>query len=158
MSDNLHKLPKKFIGRTLLDLSPEEVVEYRAWLNSLPPPPPKFKNNRYHFKSRYGDDRYLTLENGNWYYDFVDEYCRYGFNDDENCKRTYVMVDPSGGAYIGVGTKFRDIVSVLPEHDLQVIGFEIEGAELEKKRNKLLVTGAKQTIVDNKSRKELAHP
>lgn len=66
-------------------------------------------------KSRYGDPRYFTYhEKDNYtFVSFECLMCRYGLiegKDDE-----YLMIDPDGGPYIGVGTDLNFISPDLPK-------------------------------------------
>lgn len=132
--------PKWYTGfQSLLEASHDEVKEYVEWANNLPTPKPVFENNRYTFTSRYGDNRYFVLEDGEWFFDGekLNDYIRVGYKTDPN-DPTYI--DPSGGPFLEIGSKFKNHVSVLPEHNLQITGFKNENG-----RWKLLVTGAKET-------------
>lgn len=132
--------PKWYTGlRSIIDATSEQVEEYKQWLNSLPEPEPKFENNRYTFTSRYGEKRYFILENNEWFFDGekLNDYIRVGYKDDRSSP---TFIDPSGGPFLEIGSKFRNHVPVLPEHNLQIIGLKKEND-----RWKLLVTGSKET-------------
>lgn len=97
------------------------------------------QDKTYQFYSRYGEKRYFILENDEWFFDGekLNDYIRVGYKDDPN---NPTFIDGSGGPFLEIGSKFRNHVKVLPEHDLQIAGFGIENG-----RWKLLVTGAKET-------------
>lgn len=131
--------PKWYTGlQSILDASDKQMREYRDWINSLPEPDPKFENNRYSFWSRYNKRRYFILENNEWFFDGekLNDYIRVGYKDDPN---NPTFIDPDGGPFLEIGSKFKNHVSVLPEHDLQIAGFKNENG-----RWKLLATGAKE--------------
>jgi hypothetical protein len=134
------KKPSWYTGAlSLLDANEEQVKEYFEWVDSFPPPLPRFENNRYTFKSRYGEERYFELENGEWCFGGKDlDLClRIGFKTDRNDPD---YLDPSGGPFLSRASKFRDYISVLPEHDLTITGFKNENG-----RWKILTIGAKET-------------
>lgn len=90
------------------------------------------------FYSRYGDKRYLQLEDGEWYF-----ICAEGYNNMRvigDYPDNISAIDPPGGPYFGVGNKFNHYVDVLPEHDFEIVAIkEVNG------RWQLKVIGAKQT-------------
>lgn len=132
--------PKWYTGlQSILDASDKQMQEYTEWVNSLPEPEPKFENNRYTFTSRYNEKRYFVLENGEWFFDGenLNDYIRVGYKDDPS---NPTFIDGSGGPFLEIGSKFKNHVSVLPEHNLQITGFKNEN-----NRWKLLTTGAKET-------------
>lgn len=134
------KKPSWYTGMySLVTATDEQVKEYFSWVDSLPPTPPKFENNRYSFKSRYNEERYFELENGEWFFggENLNDYIRVGYKETPDVP-TYI--DGSGGPFLEIGSKFRTHVSVLLEHDLQITGFKNENG-----RWKLSVTGAKET-------------
>jgi hypothetical protein len=118
------KKPKWYSGMySLVSASEDEIKEYFAWVDSLPPPPPVFENNRYTFKSRYNEERYFELQNGEWFFggEQLDLCFRIGYKKDQSDPE---YIDPSGGPFLSRGSKFKNHVSVLPEHDLEISGFE----------------------------------
>lgn len=132
--------PKWYTGMySLVTANQTQIKEYLKWANSLPTPAPVFENNRYTFTSRYGDKRYFILEEGKWFFEGekLNDYIRVGYKDSpENPS----YIDPSGGPFLEVGSKFKNHVPVLPEHDLQIAGFKNESG-----RWKLSVVEAKET-------------
>lgn len=93
----------------------------------------------YQFYSRYGAKRYFILENGEWFFDGekLNDYIRVGYKDDPNDP---TFIDGDGGPFLQIGSKFKNHVSVPPEHNLQITGFKNENG-----RWKLFVTGVKET-------------
>lgn len=96
-------------------------------------------NKTYPFYSRYGAKRYFILENGEWFFDGenINDYIRVGFKDDPSNPE---YIDPEGGPFLQINSKFRNHVKVEPEHNLQITGFKNENG-----RWKLSVAGAKET-------------
>jgi len=134
------KRPSWYTGMySIVSATDEQVKEYFDWINSLPEPAPEFKNNRYTFKSRYGEERFFELDNGEWFFggENLNDYIRVGYKESPE-NPTYI--DGSGGPFLEIGSKFKNHVSVLPEHNLQITGFKNENG-----RWKLSVTGAKET-------------
>ena len=60
---------------------------------------------------------------GEWYFggEKLDECMRVGYKTDSS---DLDFIDPSGGPFLQKGTKFRNHVSVLPEHNMEITGFK----------------------------------
>lgn len=118
------KKPTWYTGfQSLLGASHDNITEYLAYCASLPLPKPQFKNNGYYFTSRYGNRRSFILENGAWYFEGekLNDYMRIGYKTDASDPD---FIDPEGGPFLQKGTEFRNHVSVLPEHNMEITGFE----------------------------------
>lgn len=97
------------------------------------------QDKTYQFYSRYGAKRYFILENGEWFFDGekLNDYIRVGYKDDPSDP---TFIDPDGGPFLEIGSKFRNHVKILPEHNLKIAGFKNENG-----RWKLSVIEAKET-------------
>ena len=72
------------------------------------------------YYSRYREERYFYLKNGDWYFDVNgDEYC--GMTRDED--GSLYCVDPSGGPFVGVGTNLNNLHKDLPCAKIKAIEF-----------------------------------
>jgi hypothetical protein len=96
------------------------------------------KDKIYQFYSRYGAKRFFILESGEWFFDGekLNEWIRVGYDTDPSKPK---FIDPEGGPFLQIGSKFRKHIDALPEHNLEITGFKNENG-----RWKLFVTGAKE--------------
>jgi hypothetical protein len=95
-------------------------------------------NKQYKFSNRYGEARSFTKEDDRWFLEGQSHYTRIGGDDTENP----VFIDPDGGPFLQIGTKFRNYAKVDNEDDLEITGFKFDDVS---KRWELLTRRAKET-------------